>query len=217
MASVSQFPLMYSAEYTLPEFRRLPLSSYEGIHQQMHEFTERRDASTRDEVWFVEHTPVFTLGHNRSRKNIIVPSDIPVVQSDRGGDVTYHGPGQLIAYCLFDLQRLQLGVKEMVMGLEEIFIRYLTSFNVKGQRIQKAPGVYVDNKKIASLGLRVRKGCSFHGMAVNVAMDLKPFSFIHPCGLEGMQVTQLADLGIGRNCDQVAAELSHLILRQFYV
>lgn len=212
-----QEPLLTTpADLLLPEFRHLPLSPYSEIHENMRTFTDGRSDASRDEIWFVQHEPVFTLGRNESRENILTASEIPVVQSDRGGDVTYHGPGQLIIYCLFDLQRLQLGVKALVAGLEELFIQYLGSFDVVGQRIEKAPGVYVDNKKIASLGLRVRKGCSFHGMAINVDMDLTPFSNIHPCGLEGMRTTQLADLGIQGSCDQVASDLSELIVQQFY-
>ena len=216
MATVQESDFSKSIEIAAPEFRSLPLSPYSEIHQQMRAFTDGRDALTRDEIWFVQHLPVFTLGRNESRKNILVPTEIPVVQSDRGGDVTYHGPGQLIIYCLLDLQRLQLGVKALVAGLEEIFIQYLENFNIAGERIDNAPGVYVDNKKIASLGLRVRKGCSFHGMAINVDMDLTPFSYIHPCGLAGMRATQLVDLGVQRDCDQVASDLSELIKQQFY-
>ena len=204
------------SEISAPDFRQLPLSPYAEIHEKMRAFTDRRDRNTRDEIWFVQHTPVFTLGRNESRQNILMSSEIPVVQSDRGGDVTYHGPGQLIIYCLFDLQRMQLGVKALVTGLEEIFIQYLAGFGIAGKRIDKAPGVYVENKKIASLGLRVRRGCSFHGLAINVDMDLAPFSYIHPCGLKDMQVTQLADLGIERNCEQLAADLSIIIVQQFY-
>ncbi len=205
-----------SISIKLPVFRQLPLSPYADVHQQMRNFTDNRTTDSQDEVWFVQHQPVFTLGRNESRENILVASDIPVVQSDRGGDVTYHGPGQLIIYCMFDLQRMQLGVKSLVWGLEELFIKYLENFQVGAERIEKAPGVYVDNKKIASLGLRVRKGCSFHGMAINVDMDLQPFSLIHPCGLKGMRVTQLSDLGIQSNCDQLVSELSDAIIRQFY-
>ena len=207
----------HQSEISRPEFRRLPLSPYSEIHEKMRVFTDKRDSNTRDEVWFVQHTPVFTLGRNESRQNIKVSSDIPVVQSDRGGDVTYHGPGQLVIYCMLDLQRMQLGVKALVAGLEEMFIQYLKSFNVIGQRLSNAPGVYVENKKIASLGLRVRRGCSFHGLAINVDMDLMPFSYIHPCGLKNMRVTQLADLGIERNCEQVAKDISKIIVQKFYL
>ena len=214
---MAQNPLQIKqSELLSPEFHSLPLSFYNEIHKKMGNFTDSRNEATRDEIWFVQHHPVFTLGRNESRKNILVDSDIPVIQSDRGGDVTYHGPGQLVLYCLIDLQRLRLGVRQLVAGLEEIFIQYLANFNVTGRRIEKAPGVYIDNKKIASLGLRVRKGCSFHGMAINVDMDLTPFTYIHPCGLEGMRTTQLADLGIQRSCDQVASDMSELIVQQFY-
>lgn len=217
MATAQESELDHSIEIRAPEFRSLSLSSYSDIHQRMRAFTDSRDDTTRDEVWFVQHPPVFTLGRNESRKNILVPTDIPIMQSDRGGDVTYHGPGQLIIYCLLDLQRLQLGVKALVAGLEELFIQYLANFNIAGERIKDAPGVYVDNKKIASLGLRVRKGCCFHGMAINVDMDLTPFTYIHPCGLAGMRATQLVDLGIQGDCDQVASDLSELIRQQFYL
>ncbi len=199
-----------------PVFRRLGLCAYQDVHAQMQEFTNSRTADTSDEVWFVQHKPVFTLGRNESKKNILIDSDIPIVQSDRGGDVTYHAPGQLVIYCLFDLKRLQLGVKTLVWGLEEMFIQYLSAFDVTAHRIEKAPGVYVDNKKIASLGLRVRNGRSFHGMAINVSMDLQPFTYIQPCGLENMRVTQLADFGLQRSCDQVASELSQSIIQQFF-
>ena len=161
--------------------------------------------------------PVYTLGRNANRKNFLNSHDYSIVQSDRGGDVTYHGPGQLIIYCLFDLKRLQLGVKALIKGLEESFIQYLSDYKVIGKRLENAPGVYVDNKKIASLGLRVKNGCSLHGMAINVDMDLKPFSYINPCGLEGMQVTQLSELGIQCSCDQVASAITEKIIQQFYI
>ncbi len=182
----------------------------------MSEFTNSRDEYTDDEIWFVQHNPVFTLGRNGNKSNLLVDSDIPLVHSDRGGDVTYHGPGQLLVYCLMDLKRLQLGVKALVYGLEEIIIQYLSEFGVLGQRIQTAPGVYVQGSKLASLGLRVRSGCSFHGVAINVHMDTKPFTWINPCGLEGMEVTQLSQLGIHKSCDQVASGISNLMIKQFY-
>jgi lipoyl(octanoyl) transferase len=182
----------------------------------MREFTDHRDEYTNDEIWFVQHEPVFTLGRNGNKSNFIVNTDIPLVHSDRGGDVTYHGPGQLVVYCLMDLKRLQLGVKSLVYGLEEIVIQYLTEFDVLGRRIQNAPGVYVHGDKLASLGLRVRKGCSFHGLAINVNMNIKPFTYINPCGLEDMKVTQLSQLGIHESCDEVALKISNLIIERFY-
>lgn len=199
-----------------PVMRNIGISDYADIHTRMCEFTDTRDDSTQDEIWFVQHQPVFTLGRNGSKINLLVDSDIAVVQSDRGGDITYHGPGQLIVYCLMDLKRLRLGVKSLVYGLEQIVIQYLLNFDVVGERIANAPGVYVKGEKLASLGLRVRHGCSFHGMAINVEMDQMPFSYINPCGLEQMQVTQLSELAIHQNCDQVASSLSKLITQQFY-
>ncbi len=196
--------------------RHLHERDYCIVHRLMSEFTDSRNENTNDEIWFVQHEPVFTLGRNGNKSNFLVNSDIPLVHSDRGGDVTYHGPGQLIVYCLIDLKRLQLGVKFLVYGLEEIVIRYLSEFNVRGQRMQSAPGIYVQGDKLASLGLRVRKGCSFHGLSINVNMDMKPFTCINPCGLEGMKVTQLSQLGINDNCDEVASSLSKLIIKQFY-
>ncbi len=199
-----------------PIFRDFSKSSYEDMHMKMHDFTDQRNADTQDEIWFVEHEPVLTLGRNGNQNNVLVNSNIPIVHSDRGGDVTYHGPGQLVVYCLIDLKRLQLGVKQLVAGLEQLVIDYLSVFEVTGHRINSAPGIYVDGAKIASLGLRVRHGCSFHGLALNVDMDLKPFAYIHPCGLEGMQVTQLSSLGIQVSCNEVALQLTELINQQFY-
>lgn len=196
--------------------RHLSERDYHLVHTSMCEFTDNRDENTDDEIWFVQHKPVFTLGRNGNKSNFLVNSDIPLVHSDRGGDVTYHGPGQLIVYCLMDLKRLQLGVKSLVHGLEEVIIQYLSEFDVLGQRITTAPGVYVQGDKLASLGLRVRKGCSFHGLAINVNMDVKPFTYINPCGLEGMKVTQLSQLGIDKNCDEVASRVFALMIKQFY-
>ena len=200
-----------------PTYHTLGQCEYHDIHLKMVEFTNQRSSNTIDEVWFVEHEPVFTLGRKGSRNNVLVDSEIPFANSDRGGDITYHGPGQLIVYCLFDIKRMQLGVKSLVSGLEEIFIQYLSGFGIVGHRIASAPGVYVENRKIASLGLRVRNGRSFHGMAINVDMDLKPFTFINPCGLKGMEVTQLKELGIQKNCDEVSIEISGLINKQFFI
>lgn len=199
-----------------PIVRHLSERDYHLVHASMCEFTDNRDENTDDEIWFVQHKPVFTLGRNGNKSNFLVNSDIPLVHSDRGGDVTYHGPGQLIVYCLMDLKRLQLGVKSLVHGLEEVIIQYLSEFDVLGQRITTAPGVYVQGDKLASLGLRVRKGCSFHGLAINVNMDVKPFTYINPCGLEGMKVTQLSQLGIDKNCDEVASRVFALMIKQFY-
>ena len=208
--------LVHWQQLMKPVIKTLGLVDYIATHQSMQSFTDQRTPQTRDEIWQLEHAPVYTLGRNANRSNFIAQHDIEVVQSDRGGDVTYHGPGQLIIYCLFDLKRLQLGVKTLVSILEESVIQLLSGFNVRGERLDKAPGVYVEGQKLASLGLRVRKGCSYHGIAINVDMDLMPFTYIHPCGLKQMRVTQLTVLGIQSSCDQVASQLTNNIIRQVY-
>jgi lipoyl(octanoyl) transferase len=170
--------------------------------QDMQAFTDHRDAHTPDELWLLEHPPVFTLGRNGKQEHIHHPGNIPVIRVDRGGQVTYHGPGQLVAYCLLDLRRRQLGVQSLVHALEQTVIDLLAGHGIVGERRHKAPGVYVENRKVAALGLRVRRGCSFHGLALNVDMDLAPFARIDPCGFEGLEVTQLRDLGIPLNIKQ---------------
>lgn len=173
----------------------------------MQRFTEDRVDSGADEVWFTEHEPVFTQGQAGKAEHLLAPGDIPVVQTDRGGQVTYHGPGQIVAYLMFDLRRMGLSVRDLVSGIEEAVVRLLADHGIEGAPRRDAPGVYVGNAKIAALGLRVRRGCSYHGLALNVQMDLEPFSRINPCGLLGMQVTQLADLGGPTNLQAVENEL----------
>lgn len=206
----------YALNNQLPRVCRYGLSDYVVMHDKMKHFVNERDDQSVDEIWFVQHMPVFTLGRNESRQNILTESAIPIVQSDRGGDVTYHGPGQLIIYCLFDIKRLGIGIKSLVAGLEQIVIEYLARFDVLAHRIESAPGVYVDHKKIASLGLRVRNGYTFHGIAINVDMDLQPFTYINPCGLQNMQMTQMSDLGVQTNCEQLEIEITEMIIQQFY-
>lgn len=172
----------------------LGLADYHTTWQRMSDFTEQRDAASQDQVWLVEHPPVFTLGQAGKREHLLNPGDIPVVPCDRGGQVTYHGPGQMVAYPLLDLRRSKLGVRELVNTLEESLIRTLAHFDIEGVRRDGAPGVYVGEAKIAALGLRVRRGCSFHGISLNWNMDLEPFQRINPCGYAGLQVTQMADL-----------------------
>lgn len=157
----------------------------------MHHYTDQRNAESRDEVWLVEHYPVFTQGQAGKAEHLLMPGDIPVVQSDRGGQVTYHGPGQQIMYVLIDVKRRKTGVRQLVTALEETVIAVLARFGVAARARPDAPGVYVGDEKICSLGLRIRKGCSFHGLALNVAMDLSPFLRINPCGYAGMNMTQL--------------------------
>jgi len=171
--------------------RDLGLRNWQPVSDAMHQFTDRRDAETPDEIWLVEHPPVFTQGQAGKAEHLLMPGDIPVVQSDRGGQVTFHGPGQQIMYVLIDVKRRKLGVRELVTALEETVIATLAEYGVTARARADAPGVYVDDEKICSLGLRIRKGCSFHGLALNVAMDLAPFLRINPCGYAGMQMTQL--------------------------
>lgn len=177
-----------------PVFRHLRLMPYEPIWAAMRKFTDERDASTPDEIWFVEHPPVFTLGMNASTEHVLAAGDIPVLQIDRGGQVTYHGPGQLVVYPLIDLRRQDLGVREMVVALENSIIDYVAELGVVAIGSRDAPGVYVNGAKLASIGLRIRRGASYHGVALNVSLDLQPFERINPCGQSGLAVTRLTDL-----------------------
>jgi lipoyl(octanoyl) transferase len=180
---------------SLPLVRRLGCVDYEPTWRAMQAFTESRDGRTPDEVWLLEHTGVYTLGMNGSREHLLAPGDIPVVHIDRGGQVTYHGPGQLVVYPLIDLKRAGLGIRDLVCALEQSVVETLAAYAIAAGTRRGAPGVYVGERKIASIGLRVRRGCSYHGLAFNVAMDLEPFSRINPCGYAGLEVTQVADLG----------------------
>jgi lipoyl(octanoyl) transferase len=172
----------------------LGVQPYETVWRDMQVFTDARSATAEDELWLVEHPPVFTLGKNGKPEHVLKPGGIPVLHSDRGGQVTYHGPGQLVVYVLLDLQRMQLGVRELVTRLENSVIELLAEFEICAEARRDAPGVYVAGEKIAALGLRVRKGRCFHGLALNVDMDLEPFTRIHPCGYRGLRVTQLRNL-----------------------
>jgi lipoyl(octanoyl) transferase len=178
-----------------PVIRHLGRADYESTYRAMQKFTAERAADSADEIWFLEHAPIFTLGMNASRAHVIAPGDIPVLQIDRGGQVTYHGPGQLVVYPLIDLKRAALSVRALVSALEESVINYARELGIHAQCRRDAPGVYVRERKLASLGLRIRRGSSYHGLALNVDMDLEPFGRIHPCGYEGLQMTQLAELG----------------------
>jgi len=175
--------------------RQLGRRGYLPVWREMQRFTQTRSPDTPSELWLLEHPPVFTLGQAGRAEHILAPGDIPVVQSDRGGQVTYHGPGQLIAYLLLDLHQAGLGVRGLVSLLEDSIIDLLADYHIQGSRRQHAPGVYVRRQKIAALGLRIRRGCSYHGLSLNVAMDLEPFRRINPCGFAGLEVTQLADHG----------------------
>jgi lipoyl(octanoyl) transferase len=174
--------------------RRLGLLEYEPVWQAMQTFTDGRDENTADELWLVEHPPVFTQGQAGRAEHILDPGDIPVVQVDRGGQVTYHGPGQIVAYPLIDIRRMGMGVRELVTAIEQAIIAVLQSYDVDATPRADAPGVYVDGVKIAALGLRIRKGRSFHGLSFNINMDLEPFQRINPCGFQGLEVTNLSAL-----------------------
>ncbi|WP_276850369.1 lipoyl(octanoyl) transferase LipB [Enterobacter oligotrophicus] len=171
--------------------RHLGLQPYEPVSQAMHDFTDSRDDTTPDEIWLVEHYPVFTQGQAGKAEHLLMTGDIPVIQSDRGGQVTYHGPGQQVMYVLLNLKRRKLGVRELVTLLEQTVVNTLAEYGIDAHPRADAPGVYVGEMKICSLGLRIRKGCSFHGLALNVNMDLTPFLRINPCGYAGMEMTQM--------------------------
>lgn len=171
--------------------RHLGLQPYEPVSQAMHDFTDSRDDTTPDEIWLVEHLPVFTQGQAGKAEHLLMTGDIPVIQSDRGGQVTYHGPGQQVMYVLLNLKRRKLGVRELVTLLEQTVVNTLAEYGIEAHPRPDAPGVYVGESKICSLGLRIRKGCSFHGLALNINMDLTPFQRINPCGYAGMEMTQM--------------------------
>jgi len=181
---------------------------YAAVWKDMQDFTDSRGAETTDELWLVEHPPVYTLGLNGKPEHVLDPGAIPIVAVDRGGQVTYHGPGQIVAYVLLDLRRLGLGPRQLVMALEQAVIDLLAEYGVAAVGRREAPGVYVQGAKIAAVGLRVRRGCCYHGLSFNVAMDLEPFSRINPCGYPGMAVTQLADLAAVRDEQLLARRLA---------
>jgi lipoyl(octanoyl) transferase len=192
---------------------------YQPTVDRMRAFTDARGKDTPDEIWVLQHPPVFTQGQAGRAEHVLAPGDIPVVQSDRGGQVTYHGPGQLVIYCMIDLPRAGYGIRSLVMRIEQALVQLLAGYGITARGDRDAPGVYVDDSlrgpaKIASLGLRVRRGCSYHGLALNVDMDLEPFSRINPCGYAGLRMTQLAALGVAHDVARVAEDLRPRLLRQ---
>tara|TARA_R110002072_G_scaffold150059_2_gene298181 strand:+ start:32433 stop:33074 length:642 start_codon:yes stop_codon:yes gene_type:complete len=195
--------------------RPLGTAPYEEVWRAMRKFTDDRTPSTTDELWVVEHPAVFTLGQAGKRIHIIQDTLIPIVESDRGGQVTYHGPGQLVIYLLVDLRRQSLGVRDLVSGIENSIIRLLGHWQIAAAARKEAPGVYIEGKKIAALGLRVRRGCSYHGLSLNVSMDLSPFSAINPCGYEGLEIAQLTDFGVNESVSSVAQSLVNEIQHTF--
>lgn len=194
-----------------PVIRRLGLCHYETVWRNMQRFALQRSDDTADELWMLQHHPVYTLGLNCGM-DPLEPSAVPVVKTDRGGQITYHGPGQVIAYLLIDVKRRRTGVRGLVGLMEQAVIDLLGDYGIEAERRDKAPGVYVDGRKIAALGIRIRRGSSYHGLSLNVDMDLAPFANIHPCGYEGLEVTQLADLGVADSPAIVEGKLAARLL-----
>jgi lipoyl(octanoyl) transferase len=195
--------------------RELGRQPYEPVWHAMQRFTDARDENTADEIWLVEHDPVFTLGQAGKPEHVLAAGDIPVIHVDRGGQVTYHGPGQIVAYPLFDLKRMKAGVREYVCRIEQSMIDTMAEWNIHAERKEGAPGVYVAGAKVGALGIRVRRGCTFHGLAFNIAMDLEPWHRINPCGYQGLQVTTLADLGGPSGMEAVKPVLLANMAKQF--
>ncbi len=195
--------------------RHLGEVDYYETWQKMQAFTDSRQPDTPDELWFLQHPPVYTLGKNGKPEHVLNAADIPVVNSDRGGQVTYHGHGQMVVYTLLDLTRLKMGVRELVTVLEQTIIELLADYGVVASARREAPGVYVNDAKIAALGLRVRKGCSFHGLALNVDMELEPFARINPCGYKDLEVTQLKDLVSDIEFNSVTDDLQQRLISKF--
>ena len=192
-----------------PLIKQLGLQDYATTWQAMRDFTDQRTRETEDQVWILEHPPVFTQGYAGKAEHILDSGDIPIVQTDRGGQVTYHGPGQLVAYILHDLRRSKLNIRQLVRNIEAAVIATLTEFNIPSETRCDAPGVYVNQAKICSLGLRVRRGCSYHGLALNVNMDLSPFQRINPCGFTGLTMTQIKDHGGPDAIEAISPVISH--------
>ena len=191
--------------------RRLEVAEYQTVWQQMQTFTVQRNQETCDEIWIVEHPPVYTLGLSGKREHLLETKQIPVIETDRGGQVTYHGRGQLVVYVLLDIERLQLGVRKVVALLEQAMINTLAQYGIKAIAKADAPGVYVNDKKIGSVGLRVKKGCCYHGLSLNNNMDLTPFLGINTCGYPLLEVTQLADLTVNIKTSELAVPVIHHI------
>ncbi|CAV17703.1 lipoyl(octanoyl) transferase LipB [Vibrio sp. 10N.222.54.F12] len=187
--------------------KKLGRQDYEPVWKAMHKFTDERTDEDVDQIWLVEHNPVFTQGQAGKAEHVLNAGDIPVIQSDRGGQVTYHGPGQLVAYFLINIRRKKFGVRDLVTHIENLVINTLKAYNIDSTARPDAPGVYVDGKKICSLGLRIRRGCSFHGLALNVDMDLSPFQRINPCGYQGMEMAQVSQLGGPSELENVEQQL----------
>lgn len=191
--------------------RNLGRRDYESVWREMEAFTRERTADTVDELWFVEHPSVYTQGVGGKAEHVLDPHGIPVVRTNRGGQVTYHGPGQIVAYTLLDIRRKKINVRQLVSHLERAVIELLQDYGVAAEARADAPGVYVDGDKVAALGLRVSRGCSYHGLALNVDVNLSPFDWINPCGYQGLKVTRMRDLGITESRDAIRAKLERIL------
>jgi lipoyl(octanoyl) transferase len=203
---------MTNHTFTIREFGIEP---YQPIYESMQEFTANRQADTGDEIWFVEHLPVFTLGLAGKQEHILQQTSIPVIRTDRGGQVTYHAPGQLMVYLLLDMKRSKLGIRDLVTRLEQTVVELLASYDISALAKKEAPGVYVNQKKIASIGLKIKQYRCYHGLSLNINMDLDPFKQINPCGYEGLQMTQLSDLGINKTRTEIQQDILMQLQRQF--
>ena len=197
----------------LPVIKQLGLTDYVPVWESMKQFTHQRDKNITDEFWVTEHNAVYTQGLNGRKEHLLSTSGIPVVQVDRGGQVTYHGPGQLVIYCLLDLNRLGIGIRQLVTDIESAIINLLKSYDIDAFARRDAPGVYIGQAKIAALGLRIRKGYCYHGLSLNLDMDLAPFSGINPCGFKGLPVTQLSDFDNNFSTEQVSSQLCSELIR----
>ena len=193
--------------------RRLGLQDYDTVWRNMQTFTKERNKQTADEIWILEHPPVYTLGLSGKRQHLLNVENIQVIETDRGGQVTYHGPGQLVIYLLVDIERLKIGVRDIVTALEQAMITTLSQYGIKAEAKPEAPGVYVEDKKIGSLGLRVKRGCCYHGLSFNNTMDLSPFNQINTCGYPDLEVTRLADLGVKIPTYELSVPVVHQILQ----
>lgn len=194
------------------KIRDLGLQDYQYCSDTMRSYSQTRDANSADEIWILEHPPVFTLGLNGKPEHILTPGDIPVIHTDRGGQVTYHGPGQVVIYTLLDLKRLNMNVRQLVSMLEQAIIDTLAQYGIRSAANPAAPGVYVEQKKIAAVGLRITKGCSYHGLSINNCMDLTPFTYINPCGFANLEVTQLSNLGVSIKNQELAMPIVHALV-----
>lgn len=197
-----------------PIVRSLGHRPYETTWQEMRDFTNQREGNTPDEIWILEHPPVYTLGQAGKPEHLLAPGNIPIVNTDRGGQVTYHGPGQLVIYLLVSLKRAKLGVRQMVTLIEQSLVELLDDYGIEAAARADAPGVYVEEKKIAALGLRVRRGCSYHGLSLNIDMDLEPFSRINPCGYPDLEITQISDFCKPDSLEETGQHLSRIICRR---